>query len=148
MAETCIILFFVTRSHKFNDKDHAGIAEGTVLPQDNLPKFFAKTGFEGVDPKKTKKNGAGKGNWGNVGEEIVDEQFNFNNARRRSNSSGYSNHLHDFKTKFEFNEPEPVFEESVHGPVAEDDNVLTKTDTSSSEASSVVDDKLHHKSSM
>ncbi|KAI1750798.1 hypothetical protein F4782DRAFT_507971 [Xylaria castorea] len=138
----------MTRSHKFNDKDHAGLAEGTVLPQDTLPKFFAKTGFEGVDPKKTKKNGAGKGNWGNVGEEIVDEQFNFNNARRRSNSSGYSNHLNDFKTKFEFNEPEPVFEESVHGPVvvvvAEDDNVLTKTDTSSSESSSV--DDQHRKS--
>lgn len=53
----------VTRSHKFNDKDHAGLAEGTVLPHDNSPKFFAKNGFEGVDPKKTKKNGAGKGNW-------------------------------------------------------------------------------------
>ncbi|KAI8949076.1 hypothetical protein F4801DRAFT_580740 [Xylaria longipes] len=134
----------MTRSHKFNDKDHAGLAEGIVLPHDSLPKFFAKNGFEGVDPKKTKKNGAGKGNWGNVGEEVVDEQFNFVNARRRSNSSGYSNHLHDFKTKFEFNEPEPVFEESVHGPVAEDDNVLTKTETSSSESSSV-DDK-HRKS--
>ncbi|KAI1428577.1 hypothetical protein F5Y12DRAFT_710875 [Xylaria sp. FL1777] len=131
---------FLTRSHKFNDKDHAGLAEGTVLPHDNLPKFFAKNGFEGVDPKKTKKNGAGKGNWGNMGEEIVDEQFNFLNARRRSNSSGYSNHLNDFKTKFEFNEPEPVFEESLHGPPAEDDNILTKTETSSSESSSI-DDK-------
>ncbi|KAI1167612.1 hypothetical protein F5B18DRAFT_647396 [Nemania serpens] len=129
----------LTRSHKFNDKDHAGLAEGTVLPHENFPKFFAKNGFEGVDPKKTKKNGAGKGNWGNVGEEVVDEQFNFVNARRRSNSSGYSNHLSDFKTKFEFNEPEPVFEESIHGPAVEDDNVLTKTETSSSESSSVED---------
>ncbi|KAJ8124060.1 hypothetical protein ONZ43_g134 [Nemania bipapillata] len=134
----------VTRSHKYNDKDHAGLAEGTVLPHDSLPKFFAKNGFEGSDPKKTKKNGGGKGNWGNVGEEVVDEQFNFSNARRRSNSSGYSNHLSDFKTKFEFNEPEPVFEESIHGPTLEDDNVLTKTETSSSESSSM-DDK-HRKS--
>ncbi|KAI1353507.1 hypothetical protein F5Y01DRAFT_312702 [Xylaria sp. FL0043] len=134
----------VTRSHKFNDKDHAGLAEGTVLPHDNLPKFFAKHGFEGADPKKTKKNGAGKGNWGNVGEEVVDEQFNFVNARRRSNSSSFSNHVEPFKTKFEFNEPEPVFEESVHGPIAEDENILTKTETSSSESSSV-DDK-HRKS--
>ncbi|KAF2967624.1 hypothetical protein GQX73_g5943 [Xylaria multiplex] len=140
-----VLRSWVTRSHKYNDKDHAGLAEGTVLPQDNLPKFFAKHGFEGVDPKKTKKNGAGKGNWGNVGEEIVDEQFNFVNARRRSNSSGYSNHLNDFKTKFEFNEPEPVFEESVHGPTAEDDNVLTKTETSSSDSSSVDD---NHRKSM
>ncbi|KAI0399332.1 hypothetical protein F4802DRAFT_52496 [Xylaria palmicola] len=136
----------LTRSHKYNDKDHAGLADGTVLPHDNLPKFFAKNGFEGTDPKKTKKNGAGKGNWGNIGEEVVDEQFNLANARRRSNSSGYSNHLHDFKTKFEFNEPEPVFEESLHGPAAEeeDDNALTKTETSSSTSSSV-DDK-HRKS--
>lgn len=74
-----------------------------------------------------------------MGEEVVDEQFNFVNARRRSNSSGYSNHLNDFKTKFEFNEPEPVFEESIHGPIVEDDNVLTKTETSSSESSSVED---------
>ncbi|KAI1116340.1 hypothetical protein F5Y14DRAFT_449206 [Nemania sp. NC0429] len=127
-----------SRETQFNDKDHAGLAEGTVLPHENTPKFFAKNGFEGVDPKKTKKNGAGKGNWGGVGEEVVDEPFNFVNARRRSNSSGYD-HLGDFKTKFEFNEPEPVFEESIHGPIVEDDNVLTKTETSSSESSSVED---------
>lgn len=125
----------MTRSHKFNDKDHAAIAEGTALPHENVPKFFGKHGFEGVDPKKTKKNGAGKANWGGVGEEIVDEQFNFANARRRSNSSGYSNHLNDFKTKFEVSEPEPVFEESM-GPEA-DDETLAKADTSSSSGSSV-----------
>ncbi|KAL7623379.1 hypothetical protein AAE478_007061 [Parahypoxylon ruwenzoriense] len=129
--------YYVTRSHKYNDKDHAGIADGTVLPHDNLPKFFAKNGFDGVDPKKTKKNGGGKANWGSAGEEVVDENFNFANARRRSNSSGYSNHLKDFKTKFEINEPEPVFEESIHGPEAEDDMSLTKTETSSSAGSSV-----------
>ncbi|KAI1178017.1 hypothetical protein F4777DRAFT_539102 [Nemania sp. FL0916] len=134
----------MTRSHKFNDKDHAGLAEGTVLPQDNLPKFFAKHGFEGADPKKTKKNGGGKGNWGGVGDEVVDEQFNFSNARRRSNSSGYSNNLDGFKTKFEFNEPEPVFEESLHGP-SEDDNDLTKIETSSSASSSPAD---QHRKSM
>ncbi|KAI1207231.1 uncharacterized protein F4807DRAFT_191733 [Annulohypoxylon truncatum] len=126
----------VTRSHKYNDKDHAGLAEGTVLPHENVPKFFAKNGFEGVDPKKTKKNGGGKANWGSAGEEVVDEDFNFVNARRRSNSSGFSNHLNDFKTKFEFNEPEPVFEESIHGPEVEDENALAKTETSSSAGSS------------
>ncbi|KAI0473135.1 hypothetical protein GGR56DRAFT_677160 [Xylariaceae sp. FL0804] len=135
----------MTRSHKFNDKDHAGLAEGVVLPQENVPKFFGKNGFEGVDPKKTKKNGGGKGNWGSAGEEVVDEKFNFVNARRHSNSSGYSNGLEDFKTKFEFNEPEPVFEESLHGPEpgADDEAAsLTKTDTTSSSGSSV-DDKEH-----
>jgi hypothetical protein len=79
---------------------------------------------------------------GPPGEEIVDEQFKFTNARRRSNSSGYSNHLHDFKTKFEINEPEPVFEESLHGPEVEEDDMLTKTESSSSAGSSV-DDKDH-----
>jgi hypothetical protein len=134
----------MTRSHKFTDKDHAGIAEGTVAPQEVVPKFFGKNGFEGVDPKKTKKNGGGKGNWGGAGEEIVDQQFNWTNARRRSNSSGYSNNLKDFKTKFEFNEPEPVFEETVHGAQDEDDDVLAKTDTNSSSGSSV--DEKDHKS--
>ncbi|KAI1336572.1 hypothetical protein F5Y15DRAFT_394276 [Xylariaceae sp. FL0016] len=129
----------MTRSHKYNEKDHAGIAEGVVLPQTNVPKFFAKNGFEGVDPKKTKKNGGGRGNWGNAGEEVVDEGFNLANARRRTNSSGFVD-LMDFKTKFEVNEPEPVFEESLHGPEA--DNELSKTDTSSTSGSSV-DDKEH-----
>jgi hypothetical protein len=53
----------VTRSHKFNDKDHAGLADGTVLPQENVPKFFAKNGFAYTDPKKTKKNGGVRANW-------------------------------------------------------------------------------------
>jgi len=53
----------VTRSHKFNDKDHAGLADGTVLPHEHVPKFFAKNGFADADPKKTKKNGGGRGNW-------------------------------------------------------------------------------------
>ncbi|KAK8053735.1 hypothetical protein PG996_013036 [Apiospora saccharicola] len=149
------VILLVTRSHKYNEKDHAGLAEGTVLPQENLPKFFAKNGFDGVDPKKTKKNGGGRGNWqspsikigahhfrGGLGTEVVDEEFSFTNARRRSNSSGYSNHLHDFKTKFEVNEPEPVFEESIHGPDHEEDDALTKTESASSSGSSV-DEKDH-----
>lgn len=53
----------MTRSHKFGEKDHAGIAEGTAQPQQMLPKFFGKHGFADMDPKKTKKNGWGKGNW-------------------------------------------------------------------------------------
>jgi hypothetical protein len=53
----------VTRSHKANDRDHKGIAEGTALPVENLPRFFAKSGYADVDPKKIKKDGGGKGNW-------------------------------------------------------------------------------------
>jgi len=124
----------MTRSHKFNDKDHAGLADGTAVPQEHVPRFFAKHGHVDADPKKTKKNGGGKGNWGNAGEEIADVPFNFSNARRRSNSSGYSTALKDFKTKFEINEPEPVFEEAIHGPEPEPEleDELTKTDTASS----------------
>jgi hypothetical protein len=126
----------MTRTHKHGDKNHAGLAEGTAVPQEHVPHFFAKNGFADADPKKTKKNGGGKGNWGGAGEEVVDQPFNFTNARRRSNSSGYSNNLKDFKTKFEFNEPEPVFEESLHGPMEEEeDQELVKTDTSSSNGS-------------
>jgi hypothetical protein len=110
----------MTRSHKFNDKDHASVAEVTGHAQAQVPKFFGKHGYADADPKKTKKNGGGKANWGSAGLEVEDELFNFTNARRRSNSSGFSSgHLENFKTKFEFNEPEPVFEEGLHGPEEE-----------------------------
>ncbi|ROT37733.1 hypothetical protein SODALDRAFT_262164, partial [Sodiomyces alkalinus F11] len=111
----------VTRSHKFNDRNHVGLADGTAAPEDHLPRYFGKSGFEGTDPKKIKKQGGGRANWGAVGEEIVDEgDFHFVKARRRSNSSGFAHHIRDFKTKFDVNEPEPVFEESVHGPHEEE----------------------------
>lgn len=53
----------VTRSHKLNDKDHAGLANGTAAPEEHLPRYFAKHGHVGEDPKKVKKSGGGKGNW-------------------------------------------------------------------------------------
>lgn len=70
-------------------------------------------------------------------DEVVDQQFHFANARRRSNSSTVSHHMGDLKSKFEVNDPEPVFEESIHGPLEEDnsDN-LSKTDSSESGVSS------------
>ncbi|MCJ1446761.1 MAG: hypothetical protein MMC23_007268 [Stictis urceolatum] len=55
--------FNMTRSHKFTDRDHAGIADGTAQPEEHLPRFFAKSGFVDQDPKKIKKEGGGKGNW-------------------------------------------------------------------------------------
>jgi hypothetical protein len=75
---------------------------------------------------------------GNFGDEITGEDFRFNNARRRSNSSSLSHHVGDLKTKFDFNEPEPVFEESIHGPINEDGEELAKTDSSESGRSSSV----------
>lgn len=53
----------VTRSHKHNDRDHQGIAEGTAAPEQHLPRYFAKHGHAGVEPNKYKKDGAGKANW-------------------------------------------------------------------------------------
>lgn len=33
------------------------------MPQQHLPRYFAKSGHVDSDPKKIKKNGAGKGGW-------------------------------------------------------------------------------------
>ncbi|KAL6690263.1 hypothetical protein J3F84DRAFT_213965 [Trichoderma pleuroticola] len=146
----------MTRSHKYNDRDHKGLADGSVSPTDNLPRFFAKSGYVDTDPKKVKKDGCGKGNWyviahclilfhrmihstnngfhyrGSAGEEVVDEGFRFTNARRRSNSFSHQ-HLSDFKTKFEVNEPDPLFEEHLHGPLDEENgDDLSKTDSAES----------------
>lgn len=53
----------VTRSHKANDRDHKGIAEGTAAPVEYLPRYFAKSGYADADPKKVKKDGNGRHNW-------------------------------------------------------------------------------------
>jgi hypothetical protein len=53
----------VTRSHKQNDRDHAGLADGSAALEEHLPRYFAKAGYADADPKKTKKNGGGRGNW-------------------------------------------------------------------------------------
>ncbi|KAF2005000.1 hypothetical protein P154DRAFT_543084 [Amniculicola lignicola CBS 123094] len=127
---------FVTRSHKFTDRDHAGLANGTAEPEEHLPRFFAKSGHSDEDPTKTKKNGGGKGNWGHEGDEVEDYQFNMNHPRRRSNSNTHT--LKDFKTKFETVEPEVVFEEDVHGPMPELDKQSTVSSTNS--AGSVEDE--------
>ncbi len=77
------------------------------------------------------------------GEEVQDEGFNLANARRRSNSSSYTAGLKDFKTKFEQVEQEPVFEEEIHGP-ADDFEDLPETrrvNTESSDGSIDEDEK-------
>lgn len=74
------------------------------------------------------------------GEEVQDEGFNFNNARRRSNSSSYTAGLKDFKTKFEHIEADPVFEEDIHG-ANEEEHVVTRVTTDSSASSVDEEDK-------
>jgi hypothetical protein len=56
-------LISVTRTEKHNDRNHSGLADGTASSEDHLPRYFAKSGHVGEDPKKVKKEGAGKGNW-------------------------------------------------------------------------------------
>jgi len=132
------------KTTKFNDRDHAGLADGTAAATEHLPRYFAKSGHVDSDPKKIKKNGAGKGGWGVDGDEVQDEGFNLANARRRSNSSSYTAGLKDFKTKFEHVEQEPVFEEELHGAPVEDDDELPITrrvNTESSDGSIDEDDK-------
>ncbi|KAF2840577.1 hypothetical protein M501DRAFT_930935, partial [Patellaria atrata CBS 101060] len=120
----------VTRSHKANDRDHAGLVDGTAEPEQHLPRYFAKHGHVDQDPKKTKKDGSGKGNWGRDGDEIQDYAYNMTNPRRRSNSSTAG--PKDFKTKFETIDPEPVFEEELHGATIDDSE---KESTNSSNTS-------------
>jgi hypothetical protein len=75
------------------------------------------------------------------GEEVQDEGFNLNNARRRSNSSSYSAGLKDFKTKFETIETEPVFEEEIHGAYDTEEVRRVNTDSSEGSEGSVEEDK-------
>jgi hypothetical protein len=67
---------------------------------------------------------------GKEGDELEDYAYNMANARRRSNSSTFT--AKDFKTKFETIEPEPVFEEELHGPMGAE---LDKQSTASTEKS-------------
>ncbi|KAF2467018.1 uncharacterized protein BDR25DRAFT_72459 [Lindgomyces ingoldianus] len=125
----------MTRSHKFTDRDHSGLADGTAHEDEHLPRYFAKSGHADQDPTKTKKNGGGKGNWGREGDELEDLGYTMANARRRSNSSTHGPGMKDFKTKFETVEPEPVFEEELHGPMgAELDKESTVSSANSAQS--------------
>jgi len=130
----------MTRSHKFTDRDHAGLADGTAHEDEHLPRYFAKHGHTDTDPAKIKKNGGGKGNWGREGDELDDLDYNLANARRRSNSSTHAA-FKDFKTKFETIETEPVFEEELHGAAAGAD--ADKESTTSGRTGSVDEEDVH-----
>jgi len=124
----------MTRTTKANDVPHNNPDAAAIHAETQVPKFFGKQGFADTAPSKTKKDGGGKGNWGQPGDELQDEldDFHLMRARRRSNSI---THKFDFKTKFEVNDPEPVFEEHRHGPVVdrdEDGEALSETTTTDS----------------
>ncbi|KAL8647209.1 MAG: hypothetical protein Q9226_006529 [Calogaya cf. arnoldii] len=140
-----VVIVSLTRSHKQNDRDHVALADGTAVAEDHLPRYFAKSGHVDADPKKVKKEGGGKGNWGTPGEEGQDYGYNFTNARRRSNSSSHGHAISDFKTKFETVEAEPMFEEEFHG--AQDDGLneehigLEKAESADSNSTASVDEE-------
>lgn len=64
----------------------------TVHEAASKPKWFTHNGHYNCDPTKVRKNGAGKNNWGQPGNELMDdddfESFTFfkqENKRRNSN---------------------------------------------------------------
>lgn len=85
---------------------------------------------------------------GMPGDEQQDLGYNFNNARRRSNSSSHSHAIGDFKTKFETIETDPVFEEEYHGAhdaEEEEHHGLEKADTADSNSTASIDGEEHAK---
>ncbi|KAI6806269.1 hypothetical protein KC332_g13868 [Hortaea werneckii] len=128
----------MTRTHKGNDRDHVGLANGTAVPEEHLPRYFGKAGFAGTNPAETKKKGSGKGNWGQAGiSELEDYDYNSLKPRRRSNSMSLAAGHSALKTKFEAVDEDAIeFDEALHGPRDEDlvDNHLEKMSTASSSA--------------
>ncbi|KAI7589618.1 hypothetical protein KC316_g3831 [Hortaea werneckii] len=127
----------LTRTHKGNDRDHVGLANGTAVPEEHLPRYFGKAGFAGTNPAETKKKGSGKGNWGQAGiSELEDFDYNSLKPRRRSNSMSMAAGHSALKTKFEAVDDDVAieFDEALHGPREEDmvDNNLEKMSSSSS----------------
>lgn len=67
----------MTRTHKWTV--HEAKAESH---------FFTHNGFINQAPNSTKKNGAGKGNWGQYGDELIDvnDEINYKGLNRGVNS--------------------------------------------------------------
>merc|ERR1712070_1035827 len=122
----------MTRTHKGNDRDHVGLANGTAVPEEHLPRYFGEAGFAGTNPAETKKKGSG----GQAGmSELEDYDYNSLKPRRRSNSTSLAAGHSALKTKFEAVDEDAIeFDEALHGPRDEDlvDNHLEKMSTSSS----------------
>ncbi|KAK7207815.1 hypothetical protein BZA70DRAFT_272273 [Myxozyma melibiosi] len=93
----------MTRTIRSNSLPHEDAA---------LPRLFGKSTPGYSSPYKTKKNGAGKGNWGREGDELADveDEYNFQPSiqRRRSNSNGGNGSFK--KPSFE---RDPIFDEAV-----------------------------------
>jgi len=99
----------MTRTHRTNSATHN--AASLESNGETVPRSFGK--HEDVREAKTKKAGAGKGNWGREGDEILDlDDVKSSHPRRRSNSNGGNGETFVEKTKFESTD-DPVFEEDA-----------------------------------
>ncbi|KAF3907222.1 hypothetical protein ABW20_dc0101505 [Dactylellina cionopaga] len=131
----------MTRTTKANDVPHNNPELAALNTENHYPKFFAKSGFEGTAPTKTKKDGGGKGNWGQPGDELEDlDEFNMNSPRRYSNTSPV--HSFQLKSKFEVPEEDPLYDEDRHGPSLDEPSVAVNgngTETAIPVAATVVD---------
>ncbi|EGW33576.1 ATPase stabilizing factor 15 kDa protein [Spathaspora passalidarum NRRL Y-27907] len=58
-----------------------------VSEKQQEPKWFTHHGYHDSDPTKVKKDGAGKNNWGQPGDELDKDEFNFNKSAGRRNSN-------------------------------------------------------------
>lgn len=74
-------------------------AKWTVHEASSDPKWFTHNGVYGSDPTKVKKQGAGKGNWGRPGDEMLDDEaiLMFNQSKRRN--SNHQEHEMDIKQR-------------------------------------------------
>jgi len=105
----------MTRTHRTNSSSHTSLAtsssDSSNSTNDPVPRSFGK--HEDIRESKTKKAGAGKGNWGREGDEMQDlADIHSSNPRRRSNSNGGNGETFMEKTKFEGTD-DPVFEEDA-----------------------------------
>lgn len=57
----------------------------TVHEKSSTPRYFTHNGHFNTDPNRVSKNGSGKFNWGQPGDEVVDEKIQVDGGRRNSN---------------------------------------------------------------
>lgn len=75
----------------------------TVHESKSDAKWFTMHGPINTDPNKVKKSGAGKNNWGQDGDEVAQQEFNFfgKSQRRNSNHSENEEKMKDLNEKLD-----------------------------------------------
>ena len=78
----------------------------TVHEAASKPKWFTHNGHFNTDPTKVRKNGAGRNNWGQVGDELIDDDemniyYKNSNTRRNSNHNVNESHLQQLNQRLD-----------------------------------------------